>query len=110
MLFHISTYNIQEPNKFTIELSNVNSIILNQNDPNPFAESTTITWFLPDDSENAILYFYDNKGTIIKTLQINQNGKGELIVYSSNLNSGIYTYSLVVNGQVVDSKKMLKSK
>ncbi|HKR03604.1 MAG TPA: tail fiber domain-containing protein [Bacteroidia bacterium] len=98
------------PNKQIIELSSKNSIILNQNDPNPFAQSTTITWFLPEDSKNAKLYFYDNTGRILKTVLISETGDGELLVYCSDLKSGIYTYSLVVNDKVIDSKKMVCTK
>lgn len=97
----------------TVELENVKAIVLNQNEPNPFAEQTTITWNIStDDSSplNAMLMFYDNTGSILKTVKINETGPGTLLVYGSKLSQGIYTYSLVVNNKTIDSKKMVKSK
>ena len=41
----------------SIELTNVNSIILDQNLPNPFAENTVITYNIPTDVNNAKLLF-----------------------------------------------------
>lgn len=91
-------------NKITVELENTNSIILNQNDPNPFAEQTKITWTIPSDnnSMDANLFFYDRNGTVFKTVKIEQTGYGELTVYASNLSSGVYTYTLSVNGKLID--------
>jgi hypothetical protein len=35
---------------------------------------------------------------------------GSVNVYGDNLSSGVYTYALVADGQVVDAKKMAKRK
>lgn len=99
-------------NKIIVELGNANSIILNQNDPNPFAEQTKITWNIPADNNalDAKLFFYDRNGTVLKTVKIEQPGHGELIVYASNLSSGVYTYTLMVNSKAIDTKRMVKAK
>ena len=47
---------------------------------------------------------------MIQLVEINERGKGELIVYANNLSSGIYTYFLVADGKTIDSKKMILSK
>ena len=91
-----------------VELSN--SIILNQNDPNPFAEETKITYSIPDNVQDAKIIFFDNSGHIIQTVKINERGEGQLNVYASNLTSGIYSYSLIADGKVIDTKKMVCSK
>ncbi len=98
----------------TVELENSNAIILSQNDPNPFAENTTIIWNIPEEqlngaALNAMLIFYDNNGTVIKTVKVTSAGEGSLLVYGNKLNSGIYTYSLVVNGKTVSTKRMVKT-
>jgi frataxin-like iron-binding protein CyaY len=58
----------------TVTLSNQASIILNQNDPNPFAQNTTITYSIPDEVKRTTL-IYDNNGTILKTITINEKGQ-----------------------------------
>jgi hypothetical protein len=93
-----------------VELSNENSIILNQNDPNPFAEETDITYFLPETINNAKIMFYEISGKIIKSVELEGTGNGTLHVYASNLSSGIYTYALIVDGKLIDSKKMVCTK
>ncbi len=105
----------QSTQQLTTELTDGNAIILEQNSPNPFAEQTKITWFIPEDnaaigSLNAQLYFYNRAGTILKTVPIEQTGYGELTVYANNLSDGTYTYTLVVNGKVIDAKNMVKTK
>lgn len=91
-----------------VTLSNINSIILNQNDPNPFIESTRITFQIPDEVRDAKIIFTSSTGSIINTVIINERGAGELEVYSSELSKGLYTYTLVCDGKVISSKKMVK--
>ncbi|MFH0867038.1 MAG: tail fiber domain-containing protein [Bacteroidota bacterium] len=93
-----------------VELASENSIILNQNDPNPFAEETNITYFLSDDVSEAKILFYDNTGKIIKTVELIGRGNGTLHVYASNLSAGIYAYALIADSKVIDTKKMVCTK
>jgi hypothetical protein len=90
-----------------IKLSN-HAIVLMQNSPNPFKEKTTISYTIPEKSGYAQIIFNDNLGRIIKTVDIETTGKGELIVYAEDLSNGTYTYSLVIDGKTIDTKKMLK--
>jgi len=39
---------------------------------------------------------------------INETGAGKIDVNAQNVAAGIYTYSLMVNGKVMDTKKMIK--
>jgi Chaperone of endosialidase len=87
-----------------------NSIILNQNDPNPFAEETRITYYIPESYKDAKLIFFDKANRVIQTVKINERGEGELIVYASNLSSGVYNYSLIVDGVLIETKKMVCTK
>ncbi|MCL4817378.1 MAG: hypothetical protein HND27_09675 [Bacteroidetes bacterium] len=50
------------------------------------------------------------QGRIIKTVDINQTGHGQLKVYAAHLIQGIYQYSIVVDRKVIDTKKMLVEK
>ncbi|MCC7333340.1 MAG: tail fiber domain-containing protein, partial [Flavobacteriales bacterium] len=95
-------------NQKSIELINSNSIILDQNLPNPFAENTVINYNIPADVIEAKLLFYDLNGRIIKELVIEERGESKLTVYGSNLKTGVYTYSLIADGELIATKKMVK--
>ena len=92
-----------------VHLDNRQQIVLNQNDPNPFKERTKISYFLPEDSEGAELFILDSNGSILKRVRLTI-GAGIVEVFASNLSPGLYSYSIVVNGKVVDTKKMVASK
>lgn len=95
-------------NERSIQLVNSNSIILDQNLPNPFAENTVITYSIPDDVMEARLMFYNMNGRIIKEMIIEERGESKLTVYGENLKSGVYTYSLIADGKLIATKKMVK--
>jgi hypothetical protein len=65
---------------------------------------------LPENIGNAKIMFYDVSGRIINAVELNGTGDGTLHVYASNLSSGIYTYALIVDGKVIDTKKMVRTK
>jgi|GEM_PF-2842094 len=92
-----------------VNLSN-RKIVLDQNAPNPFKDQTTITYEIKSDFKTATIIFVDNLGDVIKEVPITQKGKGQLNVYASDLTSGIYTYTIVVDGNTIDTKKMVKMK
>ena len=91
-----------------MQLSDKNTIVLNQNVPNPFAESTVISYSVPDGFQRAQLIFRTSDGVVIKTTDITRAGKGSLTIFADDLSNGSYSYSLVVDGNVVDSKTMIK--
>jgi len=95
-------------NSLNVTLSNGQNIILDQNVPNPFAERTTISYTLPDAVQQAQIMFYDLNGQLINTVDVQTRGKGQLNVYGSDLSSGIYTYTLVADGKIVATKRMVK--
>ena len=97
-------------NTTSVELSNKNIVVLNQNVPNPFAEQTTISYYLPDNVSRAQIIFMEQSGKIIKTVDLTEKGKGQLNIFANDLSNGIYTYSLIVDGQIIETKKMVKTK
>ncbi len=90
-----------------VTLENTKSIVLNQNVPNPFKEQTTISFQIPDNITSAKIVFIDNLGNILKQVEINDRGYGELIVYAHDLSAGHYTYYLVADGNTIESKRMV---
>ena len=95
-------------NQLDVELSDKDAIVLNQNVPNPFAEQTTITYNVPSSVGKAQIIFFNNLGQIIQTVDIKTRGKGKVNVFASDLSSGLYNYTLVADGKVIDSKKMVR--
>jgi hypothetical protein len=95
-------------NQLDVELSDKDAVVLNQNVPNPFAEQTTITYNVPASIAKAQIIFYNGAGQIIQTVDITTRGKGKVNVFANDLSSGLYHYTLVVDGKVIDSKKMVK--
>lgn len=79
---------------------------LEQNTPNPFHGNTKIKYFLPEDSENANIKIYDAGGRIVKNVKIKNRGQGEIEMPISEFYKGIYHYSLEIDGQIIDTKKM----
>jgi len=98
----------KKANTQSISLSDKNTIVLNQNVPNPFAESTTIDYNIPNDFKKAQIIFSTMDGRIIKVVEVTVKGAGVLNVFGDDLSSGVYTYTLVVDGKTIDTKKMVK--
>jgi hypothetical protein len=101
--FNYETVSVGKENNMPI----TDRIILDQNYPNPFTETTTITCQLPKDVY-VVLKVYDFIGREVKTLVAGKQAKGEHKVKfdASNLPAGVYSYQLWVNGKV-ETKKML---
>ena len=91
-----------------VTLSNGDVIVLNQNQPNPFAEQTVITYNIPQSAGVAQLLFYDVNGRQIQNTTITSRGAGQLNVYANDLTNGVYSYTLIVDGKIIDTKKMVK--
>ncbi|MCF6356441.1 MAG: T9SS type A sorting domain-containing protein [Draconibacterium sp.] len=80
---------------------------LYQNTPNPFNNQTTIRFEIPQTVQNAQLHICNMVGTLLKTITINQRGTGQEIISANEFNAGMYLYSLVTDGRIIDTKQML---
>jgi hypothetical protein len=89
------------------QFQNVSSASMDQNSPNPARSSTSISYSLPTNNNSAQLQLIDNLGRTVKSIQLNSSGRINLDL--SSLSSGTYTYSLVVDGKVVETKKLVKA-
>ncbi len=97
------------PAAIPVNLSDKNTVVLNQNVPNPFAESTVISYNITTDFTRAQVLITTAEGKVIKAVDITQKGPGSLNVFANDLSNGIYSYTLVVDGKTVDAKKMVKN-
>lgn len=85
----------------------VESIMLGQNFPNPFSNSTTINFFLPEASEVTFEFFNSNIEIVKKVEDVEYPaGKNEILFEAENLPAGIYFYRLKV-GKFIEVKKMV---
>lgn len=83
---------------------------LDQNVPNPFSQETRISCFIPDSAFTSFLYVCNINGIQFKTYQISGKGNQVVIIEGSRFIPGTYLYSLVVDGEIVDTRKMLLTK
>lgn len=78
-----------------------------QNSPNPFTENTNIRCIIPNGISKADLYIYDMNGRQIEGISIYERGNVSITIKGSSLDAGIYLYSLITDGVVVDTKRMI---
>jgi len=83
--------------------------VLYQNTPNPFSERTEIKFSLQDNLTNALIYVFNMQGTLLKQYPIN-NSQSYISINGSELVAGMYLYSLIVDGKVADTKRMILTK
>ncbi len=84
--------------------------VLYQNNPNPFTTDTEIKYRLPATTQTAALYVYNMNGQQIETYPISSFQEGTIIISAGTLDAGMYLYSLIADGQVIDTKRMILTK
>lgn len=76
--------------------------------PNPFDQDTNIHLFVPQAAQSASLIIYDMQGSPLKTVNIQERGKASIQVQAYSLKSGLYYCALIVDGQEMDVKRMIR--
>ena len=92
-----------------ISKTNLQNAKLYQNTPNPFTERTEIRFSLPDETQNAYIYIFDMQGKMLRQIPVDPSMQS-VTINGYELSAGIYLYSLAVNGQEIDTKRMILSK
>lgn len=82
-------------------------ISLSQNKPNPFSDKTTIKLSIPENITKALLCVYDMNGTQVKQIEISERGQFSLDINSTGLENGMYLYSLIADGKLISTKRMI---
>ena len=75
--------------------------------PNPATSITTINYNLPS-LNNGHVYLYNVLGVMVKDI-ILSNLQSMVVISTSDLNSGIYTYTLVNEGKLVSANRLVVS-
>ncbi|MBK8848009.1 MAG: tail fiber domain-containing protein, partial [Bacteroidetes bacterium] len=78
-----------------------------QNQPNPFNQTTVISYQLLSDAKNASIVIRGLNGEELKSVSLSNTGKGQVTINANELAQGTYTYTLIVNGKSVDTKLMV---
>ncbi len=81
-------------------------IIFSNAYPNPASVSTTISYSLPANSNNTRIIIRDLLGATVKEILIT-DFKGKKTIITSDMDDGIYFYSLVLDEKIITSKKLI---
>lgn len=79
---------------------------LEQNTPNPVRGTTTIRYHLSEQATSARLEITNSKGQVVKTEGLNR-GQGQVSLNTTSLAAGTYNYTLYVDGQTTDTKRLV---
>jgi hypothetical protein len=91
----------------TSELANTGVNKLYQNIPNPFNRTTLVKCYIDQQSSSANLMIFDMSGVLKKTIPISSKGDIGVNIDGGELSPGMYYYSLIVNQNQVDTKRMI---
>jgi hypothetical protein len=83
---------------------------LYQNNPNPFSNTTVIRYFLPEETRTASLQVSDLQGNVLATFTLSKSGQQTLAIDGGRFPAGTYLYTLFIDGNRIDSKKMILTK
>ena len=88
-------------------VADVDMVRMDQNKPNPFSESTVITLNIPSNTQVANIFIYDMSGKQVQSLPVSERGETNITVYASDLAAGMYIYTLIVDGKVAVTRRMI---
>ena len=80
---------------------------LYQNTPNPFSVSTTIRYSLSQNVNNAMINIYNMNGMQLKSISLHHKRDGNVTINGGEFKAGMYLYSLIADGQIIDTKRMV---
>jgi hypothetical protein len=86
--------------------SDLQGFAMDQNVPNPFSNETVIKYTITGQTKTATLNVYDLSGKQLTTFPL-EKGSSSITITSEKLAAGIYIYSIVADGKIMDSKRMV---
>ena len=101
------TQNAVSPKSSSYVLPLTQNALLAQNQPNPFHENTLVDYFVPANVRNAPIQVTSLDGKVLGKVTITETGKGQVTIQSRSYPVGTYFYSLVLDGQVMETKRMV---
>lgn len=92
------------------EVEDTDIISLSQNDPNPWSTQTAIRMNIPERVGQAALFIYDMSGKQLAEHRISGRGDTSLTLTADSLLPGMYIYTLIADGKVISTKRMILTK
>ncbi|MFT3750369.1 MAG: T9SS type A sorting domain-containing protein [Agriterribacter sp.] len=102
----INTSNMLSNNNI-IEKFPTAKTFISQNSPNPFSNNTVISYGIAQKFSSAEIMVYDALGRKLKQVSVPMQGTGTINLNAAAFASGIYSYSLWIDGQLTETKKMI---
>ncbi len=81
-----------------------------QNTPNPFNSSTEIAYSLPQSVHVAAILITDMQGKAVERIELKDRGEHSVTLQGHSLVGGLYMCSLIADGKVVETRKMIVNK
>lgn len=76
---------------------------------NPTAKEISISYSVPTNVQSAEICICDMSGKLIKSQKLPYLGKGNISISTDGLSSGIYIYSLIMDGKISATKRIMVS-
>ena len=83
---------------------------LSQNTLAPADADAQLAYYLPETVGRASIYIYDMQGTQKCVFALKEKGNAALTIKASTLVAGMYLYSLVADGKLIDTKRLVLTK
>lgn len=87
--------------------ANEGNLMLHQNIPNPAKEKTVIYFNVPAGSIQASINIFSIDGKKIQSIDIHETGENKIEINCSEFPSGMYSYSLVADGKILETLPMI---
>jgi len=107
MQAQLTQSNSNKDNSLVPVKSNAAENKLYQNKPNPFNNATTIEYDLVKMKNSGFIIICDLSGKELLRFKIDRPGHGSFQVNSGQLLNGMYLYSLIIDGEETDTRKMV---
>ncbi len=99
--------------QFVVTPSSVDDILARSNFsnayPNPATAQAAIDYQFPSDVKRANLTLFNMLGQAVKTVELNNN-RGRAVFSVNDLKEGVYFYSLFINDELAQTKKLVVRK
>lgn len=86
--------------------NSIDEAYISQNAPNPFSGESEIKYQVPQTAISAYIGIYNLNGLQIQQYPL-EKGVGTIIISAGNLSSGIYIYSLIIDGEEIETRRMV---
>ena len=78
--------------------------------PNPFDDYIIIEFYANTQAGKVSIHLTNAIGETMESILIAERGKSSVRIDTNNLGIGTYFYSLIVDGEIIETKKMIKHK